>query len=252
MKHRVLIPAIFLVTYLVFLLVQLPAALVVRYLPLPANLVRLEGVSGTLWSGQIARLQYASESLTQLRWDLNGWSLLRLAPEASVRFGDRAGLNGQGIIGWNGAAFGRDITLNAPAPWLLERVPMRLPFPLTAAGQLQLKVDQFAQGNPWCDQLYGNLYWYGAEAGTPAGKLALGDPEAKLTCLDSRLVAELKQGSEAVQVVGKLELQANRQYLFQGSLKPGPELPDQMKQGLPFLGQPDGQGRFPLRYQGRI
>ncbi|WP_257978640.1 type II secretion system protein N, partial [Aeromonas salmonicida] len=24
-------------------------------------------------------------------------------------------------------------------------------------GQLQLKVEQFAQGNPWCDNLYGNL-----------------------------------------------------------------------------------------------
>ena len=55
-------------------------------------------------------------------------------------------------------------------------------------------------------------------------------------------MAEIKQGSEAVQVLGKLELQANRQYLFQGTLKPGPELPDQMKQGLPFLSQPDGRG----------
>ncbi|HHQ4944927.1 TPA: GspN family type II secretion system protein ExeN, partial [Aeromonas hydrophila] len=144
------------------------------------------------------------------------------------------------------------ITLNVPAPWLLARVPMQLPVPVTVAGQLQLKLDQVAQGNPWCDNLYGNLYWYGADADTPAGKLVLGDPEIKLTCIDSRLVAELKQGSEAVQVQGKLELQANRQYLFQGTLKPGPELPEQMKQGLPFLGQPDGQGRFPLRYQGRI
>jgi general secretion pathway protein N len=42
-------------------------------------------------------VQYASESLTQLRWDLDGWSLLRLAPEVSVRFGERSGLNGQGI-----------------------------------------------------------------------------------------------------------------------------------------------------------
>ncbi|MFQ2317974.1 GspN family type II secretion system protein ExeN [Aeromonas caviae] len=252
MKRSILIASLFLLAYLGFLLAQLPAALVVRHLPLPANLVRLEGVSGTLWRGQAARLQYASESLTQLRWELDGWSLLRLAPEISVRFGERAGLNGQGVLGWNGAAFGRDITLNAPAPWVLERVPTGLPFPLQATGQLQLKVDQFAQGNPWCEALYGNLHWYGAEADTPAGKLVLGDPEIKLTCLDSKLVAELKQGSEAVQVLGKLELQANRQYLFQGTLKPGPELPDQMKQGLSFLGQPDGQGRFPLRYQGRI
>ncbi|TMX07292.1 type II secretion system protein N [Aeromonas salmonicida subsp. achromogenes] len=248
MKKKVLIAALFLVAYLGFLLVKLPATLVVRHLPLPPNLVQLEGVSGTLWSGQVARLQYASESLTQLRWELNGWSLLRFAPEVFLRFGDRSGLNGQGVVGWNGAAFGRDITLNVPAPWVLDRVPMRLPFPLTVAGQLQLKVDQFAQGNPWCDNLYGNLYWYGADADTSAGKLPLGDPEIKLTCIDSRLVAELKQSSEAVQVMGKLELQANRQ----GSLKPGPELPEEMKQGLPFLGQPDGQGRFPLRYQGRI
>ncbi|MFM4803930.1 GspN family type II secretion system protein ExeN [Aeromonas bivalvium] len=251
MKRKIWILVVFLLAWLGFLLISVPASLVARHLPLPP-MVKLEGVSGTLWQGEIARLQYASESLTRLRWDLDGWSLLRLAPEVAVRFGERSGLNGQGMIGWNGAAFGRDLTLNAPAPWVLARLPLRPPFPLTAAGQLQLKVDQFAQGQPWCDSLYGNLFWYGAEAQTPAGKLLLGDPEARLTCLDSTLKVDLKQGSEAVQVAGQLELKANRQYLFQGTLKPGPELPDQMKQGLPFLGQPDGQGRFPLRYQGRI
>ena len=91
MKQKVLIAVLFLTVYLMFLLARLPATLVVRHLPLPPNLVQLEGVSGTHWSGQIARLQYASESLTQLRWELDGWSLLRLAPEVSVRFGDRAG-----------------------------------------------------------------------------------------------------------------------------------------------------------------
>ena len=56
MKKKVLIAALFLVAYLGFLLVKLPASLVVRHLPLPPNLVQLEGVSGTLWSGQVARL----------------------------------------------------------------------------------------------------------------------------------------------------------------------------------------------------
>jgi len=119
MKKRILIASLFLAAYLLFLLATLPAALVARYLPLPtniANLLKLEGVSGTLWSGQIARLQYASESVNQLRWDLNGWSLLRFAPEVAIRFGDRNGLNGQGVVGWNGAAFGRDLTLNAHLP----------------------------------------------------------------------------------------------------------------------------------------
>ncbi|MGL4250347.1 MAG: type II secretion system protein N [Aeromonas sp.] len=255
MKKSILIACLFLAAYFFFLLATLPAALVVRHLPLPdqiSNLLKLEGVSGTLWSGQAARLQYASEAVSQLRWDFNGWSLLRFAPEVAIRFGERNGINGQGSIGWNGNLFARDLTLNAPAPWLLDRIPMRLPFPLTVTGQLQLKVEQFAQGAPWCDNLYGNLDWYNASADTPAGKLDLADPEVKLTCLDSKLVAELKQGSEAVQTSGRLELQPDGQYLFQGNLKPGPALPSQMQQGLPLLGQPDRQGRFPLRYQGRI
>ena len=63
MKKKVLIAALFLVAYLGFLLVKLPATLVVRHLPLPPNLVQLEGVSGTLWSGQVARLQPQGQEL---------------------------------------------------------------------------------------------------------------------------------------------------------------------------------------------
>jgi general secretion pathway protein N len=166
MKKRILIASLFLVAYLVFLLATLPAALVARYLPLPANVANLlkqEGVSGTLWNGQIARLQYASESVNQLRWDLNGWSLLRFAPEVAIRFGDRNGLNGQGVVGSNGADFGRELTLNAPAPWLLSRVSMRLPIPLTVTGQL-LKVEQFAQGNPWCANMDSKVLAVGTDA----------------------------------------------------------------------------------------
>ncbi len=253
MKKRILIASLFLAAYLVFLLTTLPAALVARHLPLPANianLLKLEGVSGTLWNGQIARLQYASESVNQLRWDLNGWSLLRFAPEVAIRFGDRNGLNGQGVVGWNGAAFGRDLTLNALAPWLLSRVPMRLPIPITISGQLQLKVEQFAQGNPWCDNLYGNLDWYNASADTPAGKLDLADPELKLTCLDSRLVAELKQGSDAVQTMGRLELQPNGQYLFQGTLKPARHCHRRCSKGSPSSASPTVRAASPCAIRG--
>ena len=56
MKRKIVIASLFLLAYLGFLLAQLPASLVVRHLPLPPNLVRLEGVSGTLWSGQAARV----------------------------------------------------------------------------------------------------------------------------------------------------------------------------------------------------
>lgn len=250
MKQRILIALLFLVAYLGFLIARLPADLVVRYAPLPP-MVSLEGVSGTLWQGQAARLQVASESFSNLSWDLEVGSLLTLSPRVALRFGQRGGLNGEALVGWQQSRItARDLVLNMPAPWLLSRLPLRLPFPLEVAGQLQLKVDEFAQGQPWCESLYGTLDWVGARADTPAGKLDLADPSAKLLCQQGKLVAELRQSSEQVSLTGKVELMAGRQFLFQGFLKPGAELPEQMRQGLPFLGQPDSQGRYPLREQG--
>lgn len=43
MKRKIVIASLFLLAYLGFLLAQLPASLVVRHLPQPPNLVRLEG-----------------------------------------------------------------------------------------------------------------------------------------------------------------------------------------------------------------
>lgn len=251
MKQRILIGTLFLLAYLIFLVARLPAELVVRFAPLPP-MVSLEGVSGTLWQGQAARLRYASERFSNVQWDINGWSLLTLSPQVALRFGERGGLNGHGTLTWRGGVQAHDLVLSAPAAWVLERLPQRPPFPLDVAGRLQLNVTEFTQGQPWCDRLYGVLDWVGAEANTPAGQLDLADPSAKLRCQQGKLVAELHQSSEQVSVNGKLELQAHRQYLFQGFLKPGPELPEQMRQGLPFLGQPDSQGRYPLRQQGRL
>ncbi len=207
-------------------------------------------MSGTLWSGQVARLQYASESLTQLRWELNGWSLLRLPLKCPCALASAAASTGRG--GWleRRRLWPRHHPQRA-GPWLLARVPMQLPVPVTVAGQLQLKLDQVAQGSPWCDNLYGNLYWYGADADTPPASWCWGiRDQADLHRLPAggRAQAGLGGGAGARQAGAA----GQSPVPVQGTLKPGPELPEQMKQGLPFLGQPDGQGRFPLRYQGRI
>ena len=69
MKKRILIASLFLAAYLVFLLATLPAALVARHLPLPANvasLLKLEGVvNRTAFNHKIkiARLQPQAQEL---------------------------------------------------------------------------------------------------------------------------------------------------------------------------------------------
>lgn len=253
MKKMLTFGALFVSAYISFMLLTLPAQWVVRFSPQIKALapLKFDGIDGTIWQGKIAHLQYQNETISQLRWDFDGWSLLRLAPQMAIRFGDRQGLNGQGTIGWQGSLFAKQVTVNLPAQWALQKWPPPLPIPLTLSGHWQLKISEFRQGQLGCDALNGQLDWYDANVDTPAGKLALGEPRVTLQCQASLLQADWVQQSDAVNSEGKLTVKADGQYLFQGHLKPSSELPAQMQQALPLLGQPDNQGRYPLRYQGR-
>ncbi|MGL5947603.1 MAG: type II secretion system protein N [Aeromonas sp.] len=253
MRNKVIIALVFSFAFAFFLLLQVPANLALRALPAQyARSLKIEGVSGTLWQGQASRVQYGKEVLAPLSWDLNGWSLLRAAPSAAIKFGSRNTINGQGIVGWNNGFTAEEFTLNMPAAELLRRLAKSLPFPLTVGGQTQLKLHQFVQAKPWCQQLDGKLNWYNATFSGPMGEVALADPTITLSCPEGKVIAEIKQQSDAMALTGRFTLETDGMYLFQGQLKAGKSLPAAVEKALSMLGQPDAQGRFPLRYQGKI
>lgn len=128
MKQRILVGLLFLLAYLGFLVAHLPAQWALRMAPLPAAL-SISGISGTLWAGQAAHVSYGREAVSQLHWRLDGWSLLTLSPALDISFGERSGVNGRGRLAWEGGIRAQDLVLNAPAPWLLARLPQRPPFP---------------------------------------------------------------------------------------------------------------------------
>ena len=75
--NKINIKYVFLVfsLYISFLIIDLPASILVSNITLPKN-VKVTSVSGTVWSGKIRKLDYSGINLGSLNWELNPLYLL--------------------------------------------------------------------------------------------------------------------------------------------------------------------------------
>ena len=235
--------------YLFFLLAQCPAERVLPWLPLPPEL-KLSGVSGSIWQGEVARIDWRGTTLRKVSWRLPVSSLLLVSPALQLTFKDPGTLLGRAEVSGLRQPQLSDVSLQAPADWIMAQA--KLPLPVTVSGKIQLELDQLQITPTRCEALQGTLQWSGAGMDSQFGSLRLGRAKADLSCAKGKLVVKLKQGSEQLQVEGRGELSLPNTYSFQGTLTPGQGLPESMAQGLNFIGQRDSQGRVRLDYAGRF
>ena len=251
MKRKLILGLLVVLSYLGFLIQQCPVARVLPWLPLPPGLT-LSGARGTLWQGELDQISWQGKVLQKVGWQLPISSLLLFDPVVQLQFNDKETLRGAAELGWSGGVRLRDVDLQADAAWLLSQAPVRLPVPVTAAGQLHLQLTELRMTADRCQQLNGTLLWRGAEVQSPMGALLLDTAKADLGCQQGKLIAKLKQASEQLSLSGDAELDPNGSYRFQGKLTPEPGLPPAFAQGVNFLGQRDSQGAIRLDYQGRF
>lgn len=236
------------ISYLLFTVLLTPASWWLKLVPLPAQL-QFGGVSGTLWHGNIAGVQYQNLQLTDVQWQLNGWQLftgkLQFALQSgSVKNPQQPYFKGNASYGFNGAAL-TDGLIKLPVTQLIPMLP--LPLPVQASGELVLDIPSFQQGQPRCDVLKGNASWQDARLQTPTGTwLELQNLFGELAC-DNGTIVLTTDGANLLGLDIKAVLNAE-QLLVNGTLKPDASMPKEVHQAMQFLGKPDAQGRFPIRF----
>ncbi|MFG0604257.1 type II secretion system protein N [Vibrio mimicus] len=252
MKRAVGYGLLFSTVLMTSVIVHLPAQVVLKPLPLPEGL-ELNGIEGTLWQGKSAQVRWQGMSLGDLNWDLHLSALLMAQLEADVRFGRGSNmqLRGKGVLGMGlSGPYVEDFLLSLPAAQAIPWLPM--PVPLTAQGQLELTVQQYRFGDPYCQQAAGSLVWSGAQVESPLGLLDLGSVVSDFTCQES--VLNLKGGQKTAQVSSEfsLSLQPDRGYQAQAWFKPEAGFPESLSEQLKWLPQPDEQGRYQFNQQGQL
>lgn len=235
-------------SYLLCTLLLSPASWWLKLLPLPAEL-QLGRVSGTLWQGEVSAVQYDSLRLDRLRWNLHGWALFSGKAQLALHSGSLQNpampyINGIVSYGLGGAAL-KDTMLTVPVNQLIPMLP--LPMPVDGTGALVLDISNYQQGQPRCRTLSGSASWQDARLQTPTGNwLDLQSLFGKLHCEDGTVVLTT-DNSNLLGLDVKALINAE-QLLVNGTLKPDASLPLEVHQAMQFLGKPDAEGRFPIRF----
>ncbi len=237
--------------YLLFLIMLFPANVAVSLAPLPKN-INISGVSGTVWSGSAALVTVDKRQLEQVRWELSPWGLFLGKANLDLTIGSRANaVNGKGFISLSSSAINiEQLRFDAPSEFLLGKT--RLPFKTEVEGNFSLIVQQFAQGQPWCEQLNGKLFVQQFQVNNQFGKYPLGNVEVGLTCEDGNIKVATDEAMNGLGLSGTALLKADKLVQVSAKIKETTAQPEDLKKALSFLGKQDSQGYYPITYQGRL
>lgn len=251
MKKWFYFTAIFLSSYLVFLVATIPLALVINIIEAP-KYIKIGAVSGSIWQGKIAHLTVNNNQIQQIKTKLSFWSLLSFSPKLQVMFGDTmlAGAEGKFTLTVSSKELIlNDVELFVSANDIAKQLP--LPISVNAQGNVELSFAEInfnIVGKLTCQSAQGQVSWLRSGVVALDNNIKLGNISADMHCEQGDLIAQiLPKNNLGLSFNARLSL-AQQKASGQGYLKPGDKFPTQLKSALSFLGRPDHQGRYQLKF----
>jgi len=251
MKKWFAVIAIFLSSYLIFLVTTMPLAFLINNIKFPKN-VQINMVSGSIWQGEITQVSVDNNKIQQIKTELSFWSLLSLSPTVDVSFGGATSPGAEGKLTLRISANElelSDVELFVSANDIAKQ--LSLPIPVTAQGNIELSFTQLiidSSDKLVCQQAQGHISWVRSGVVALEQNIKLGKIDADLDCEKGDLRAKiLPKNNLGLSFDARLSL-ANQKASGQGYLKPGAKFPAQLQSALSFLGRPDSQGRYKLRF----
>jgi general secretion pathway protein N len=249
MKKKFAIAAIFLMTYLVFLIATLPSAVVLKQVTLPKH-IALSGVKGTLWQTEIEQLTVGKTVIEQVDAKLSFWSLFVLTPKIDISFGDPllSGAEGKLVLSINSKEMVvRDLSLFVKANDVAKQ--LTLPLPVSAQGELALELSEASlslQDNQ-CLTAKGEVNWSKAGVVVFEQNINLGRFSAEISCEDGSLAVQLSPKNN-LGLTFNAYIHQRGKISGRGYLKPEAKFPKELNSALAFLGKKDNQGRYRLSF----
>ncbi|MFO7603263.1 MAG: type II secretion system protein N [Gammaproteobacteria bacterium] len=252
-KTTLLVLLIFISSYVLFMLQQLPARTVVGWLPpqsLQGGAIQLNGVSGTLWQGQVAQLRLNGLSVSNLSWQLQGWPLLWGDIALGFRF-RQSDASGAGRL--NTDIAGEQLLLSAvqgrfPAAQLM---PLFYGFPIVLAGEVNAVIEQATLSKGQQLSLQGELLWREAALTAPQ-HIPLGDVQVKMQAREQGTILTVQDQGGPLELQGQISLEGDGTYQTTLAVSARPAASPALAQSISILGQRDAQGRVQILQRGKL
>jgi len=238
----------------VTLVATLPAALALHWAePLLARLPQrpvLLGIDGSIWSGHAAQATYRGVTLGELQWKVSPSSLLigRFTVELKLNHADGY-LDGELSTGFKGARTRlRDVNGQVPAGWVKSFAPS---FPIAPSGSFAVNMKEAVIEASHLRSLDGRIVWNKGGVAAPLA-LEFGDLLAEFDSSESGTAGHIKDNGGPLQLSADLKFDADGSYTLTGKSAARPGAAPALSTSLSLLGQPDGQGMIPFRFNGRL
>ncbi|MDN2664450.1 type II secretion system protein N [Psychromonas sp. 14N.309.X.WAT.B.A12] len=248
---KVKIAILVVLVYLMTLIVKLPAAVVVDWLPL--NGIKIQNASGTIWQGQAKQIEVNRKlSFENVKWDVSLMDLftLNLAGDVSFYNGSDA-MSGKGFVSYGSAGIkATNVILDLSSRELLTFIPMRLPVKIE--GQFSAVIKEFVQGQPYCQQLQGNVLWQNAVVNSQLGRVNLDSPTVELGCDDGDITAFVSQKSDELTTALDITLSEGGVYKLNGEIEGTDKLAPSVAKSLNWIGPKNTSGATTVTFSGQL
>lgn len=240
MKPARVLVATGIVVYLLCLAWLAPARLATGLTP---DGVALAGIEGSLWNGRARHVVVSGHDVGRLDWKLRpGWGVaieLVLSGRAA-QLQARLRTTGPGQVTLH--------ALDAQAPARLLAVITGIEGPVEAELAVRGLAAEFEDGRPV--KLSGAVLLDGVSLAL-ARRIALGSYRLALGLEDGRIVAEVRDASDVLDVTGTIHMTMSG--AWESDLRIAPRTDDaELRRALAVLGEPDADGYRRLRLRGDL
>jgi general secretion pathway protein N len=236
--------------YVVFLLITLPASLVVARLAKYG--VISNATTGSVWHGQITGLQAGVLNLGNAEWRLRLLPLFTGKLAADIKLTQPDGFaNARVAASFSGRIVLSDVSASLP----LQSIVGRGGLPGGWVGKVQAKLANLEIKNGWPLAVQGTLDLIDvtgpANQPNNIGAYRVKFPADSASAEAITGTLESLEGA-AIDVVGTLKLSADRSYQLDTMVAARGNAPPSLAQGMQYLGPPDAQGRRPFSVSGTM
>ncbi|MEP0356130.1 MAG: type II secretion system protein N [Paraglaciecola sp.] len=236
-----------LVVYVIFLVVKLPAAQVLSRVDLGKD-IKVNGVSGTIWKGQLQQVIVNGIPLNDVSWSLSFFPLLIGKANAEISAGnirdlEQISIDGSVVVS-NQNIQAEDLVVYVPTEFVLRTLP--LPIPVEANGRFKVQLQELEYTNS-CQVISGTGQWLNASFTGPKEVIDLGNFTADLDCVNESIIVDVKEPN-SFGLSAQVTLPANMKFKVSGRFKPDANLPKEVHQAAAFFGKPDANGYYPIKF----
>lgn len=213
------------------------------------DVLRLDGVEGSLWNGRASAADIGGLYAAPLTWDLHPGSFLtgKLGARIEAELA-RGQLRGDVAVG-PGVVVLRDVEATLALASLAGLLPVR-----GVEGRLSAELERARLESGWPVALIGELSVANLVY-RPSGTNPLGNYRVSFTEEDAgeeTLRGAVVDEGGALEVAGTLVLNADRSYELSGRVRARPEAPRPLADSLQFLGAPEADGMRRFALSGRL